>query len=650
MSKIFKIYILALVFLNSASISFSQETPFNKGVNLSGWFQQDNVQSVQFTRYTKQDFENIKSLGCDAIRLPIALHEMTDGAPSYNLDPIFGTLLNQIMDWAEELEIYLIIDNHSFDPTGNTELSIENILTKVWPALAEICKERSEYIIYEIKNEPHDIADADWGAIQGNVIDAIREVDQTHAIVVGPANWNSLWNLPNLPEYEDDNLIYTFHFYDPFLFTHQGASWVGPSMTNVTDIPFPYDETTMPVMPAEYAGTWIGSGYDDYSANGNVDRIHFLIDKVADFKATRNVPVYCGEFGVYQPNSDEQDRVYWYEQVRNYLEEKGIGWTIWDYHGGFGLFNEGGQGLFEHDFNTAMGEALGLTPPPQTPFEIKPDSTGFIIYDDFIGEKMLQSGWQDGELTLYSTDAPNYGEHCIHWTGATQYKSVGFDFVPDRDLSYLKDNGYAMNLFVRGDVPGTSYDLRFYDTKTDDPEDHPWRMNTTIHEYLDEGDLHWKRIRVPLEFFYEGGSWDNNQWYPAEDKFDWTRVDGLYFVSEHSDLAGVNLWFDDVIITEMDTAMVTDTSAFISNLHDLSTDDLLSIYPNPAQDYISFHSNQPTKSYTLEIYNASGKRVLIQDTSADQIIDISSMPVGMYVVRVKDDGNWLGSLRMVRME
>jgi endoglucanase len=48
------------------------------------------------------------------------------------------------------------------------------------------------------------------------------------------------------------------------------------------------------------------------------------------------VKIFCGEFGVYIPNSPHPDRVYWYDVVRKYLEEKGIGWIIWDYQGGFG--------------------------------------------------------------------------------------------------------------------------------------------------------------------------------------------------------------------------------------------------------------------------------------------------------------------------
>jgi len=65
------------------------EVPFHRGVNLTSWLQVGSARQIQFTQFTKQDLENIKSLGCDVIRLPINLHYMTGGAPDYTIDPLF---------------------------------------------------------------------------------------------------------------------------------------------------------------------------------------------------------------------------------------------------------------------------------------------------------------------------------------------------------------------------------------------------------------------------------------------------------------------------------------------------------------------------------------------------------------------------------
>lgn len=102
--------------------------PFKRGVNLTGWLQTSGARQIQFTKFTRQDFINIKSLGCDVIRLPINLHFMTGGAPAYTIDPLFYYFLDQIVDYAEELELHLILDNHTFDPATNTSPGVGDIL------------------------------------------------------------------------------------------------------------------------------------------------------------------------------------------------------------------------------------------------------------------------------------------------------------------------------------------------------------------------------------------------------------------------------------------------------------------------------------------------------------------------------------------
>ena len=131
---------------------------FTKGVNFTEWFQPDNVQRLPFSKYSKEDLENVKQLGCDVIRLPINLHAMTKGAGSTELDELLFRFLDQVVDWAEELNINLILDNHTFDPANNTDFRIDTILIPVWKQMAEHYKDRSDLIYYEILNEPHGIS------------------------------------------------------------------------------------------------------------------------------------------------------------------------------------------------------------------------------------------------------------------------------------------------------------------------------------------------------------------------------------------------------------------------------------------------------------------------------------------------------------
>jgi endoglucanase len=594
---------LALFFC--ANPALSAETPFQRGFNLTGWLQSSDARAVHFTKFGKEDLQHIKELGADVVRLPINLHAMTDGAPNYELDPLFLFFLDQIVDWSEELGLHLILDNHTFNVDSATDPAIGQVLLPVWTQLAEHFKERSDLVYYEIFNEPHDITDAAWNAIQQEVVTAIRQIDTRHTIIVGPASWNSYNNLALMPAYNDDNLIYTFHFYDPFLFTHQGASWVTPSMVPISGVPFPYDAERMPTAPANLAGTWVGSAFGSYRNEGTTQRVEELLDRAARFAQERDVPVFCGEFGVFIPNSPQEDRLRWYALVRDALEARGIAWTTWDYKGGFGLFERGSSELFAHDLNTPLLRALGLNTPPQTDFVRLPSERGFALYSDFIGARMAASNWTvNGAVDYFSQQDPARGRYCLHWHDVDQYNHFGFDFAPDLDLSALLSRNYALEFWVRGDAPGSSFDIRFMNRNDAQMGQLPWRMRYTVDEATTNWDGQWQRVRLPLAQFSEHGAWDG-EFHTPEGLFDWTAIDRLEMVAEHHDLVGRNFYFDDLrLVGDDDTAIA---------LGELAAPDdyaLEANYPNPFNASTTIRYQLPTNnSVQLAIYNMAGQKI-----------------------------------------
>lgn len=628
--------LLAIFLLLALQPGGAQDTPFSRGVNLTNWFQAGSARQIQFSRYDRADLAQIKSLGADAIRLPINLHAMTSGAPDYRVDPLLFTFLDQVVDWAEALELHLILDNHSFDPSDATSPQVGTILRAVWRQVAQRYRDRSDRIYYEILNEPHGISHALWGQIQGEVITAIRAVDTRHTIIVGGADFNSYRSLASLPVYSDRNLIYTFHFYDPFLFTHQGASWVTPSMVPLAGMPFPYRADRMPTLPAALRGSWIESAYNAYATEGTEARVRQLIDIAVRFRDERKVPIFCGEFGVYQPNSDPGQRVYWYEFVRKYLEEKKIDWTIWDYHGGFGLFRPGGSDLFAHDLNVPLLEALGFSVPPQTPFVLRPDTVGSLVYSDYIGPAIVEASYTDGDLDFYATDQPDVGRHCIRWTAPGQYQAVGFDFRPNRDLSDLVRQGFALDLLVRRDRPGPPIDIRFIDTKTG-PTDRPWRMRTTLDLQQVPADGRWHHLYLPLSDFREQGAWDQG-WYNPEGKFDWAAIDRLEIVAEHGALPGTRLWFDQIQLTDRDTTTVRDTSVYgtVTAAGELATERSAILFPNPVIDQLHLRTDATSTPLNFTIYDARGLAVRSGTFREAMQVDCADLPAGSYWLRLTD--------------
>lgn len=657
MRKLMLIFMLSMI--TGISVSLFSQPDFSRGVNLTGWFQVGSAKEIQFTRYTRQDFKDISSLGCDLVRLPINLHFMTSGSPDYVLDPLFLMFLDSAITWAEENNLYLILDNHTFDPAVNTDPKVGEILNKVWKQMAARYKNSSEYILYEILNEPHGISTGTWSVIQQDAIDVIRSEDTTHYIVVGGAGWNGYGELKNLPVYTDTLLIYTFHFYDPFLFTHQGASWTSPSMEPLAGVPFPYNASAMPACPATLKGTWIESSLNNYRNDGLESKVKSALDVAVSFKNSRNVPVFCGEFGVYIPNSEDSSRVYWYEVVREYLEENGISWTIWDYKGGFGLFEKNSREKFRYDLNIPLVEALGFIPPAQEEFSIVPDTVGFPVYSDFTGMNINSGFWGSPLTNFYSDELPNNGNYCLFWTGSSQYTGITFDFDPEKDLSELVEDGYGLDLFVRGLMSTSKFDIRFLDTKAS-PEDHPWRMGITIDKNNVPMDLGWHHLHIPLSNFTERGSWDTDTWYNPAGLFDWHAVDRLEIIAEYGSMAGKDIWFDNIFITDQDTAQVLEDSIIIITTGIKPAFEMnYQVYPNPFRDQVNIALKQnKVTDYTITIMNLAGYPVrhLCNSESYEGNMEIEwdgkndagvNMPSGLYLLRIMTEDGY-SSLKLIK--
>jgi|JI9StandDraft_2_1071091.scaffolds.fasta_scaffold23561_1 endoglucanase len=576
---------------------------FNRGVNLSNWFQAGSAREIQFTTFTKKDFEQIKFLGADVIRLPINLHYMTNGAPEYKLDPLFLNMLDQVVDWAEELQIHIILDNHTFDPAVNTSPDVIGPLKKTWAQMAQHYKNRSDYVYYEVLNEPHGIAGNVWAQIQQQVIDTIRVHDTQHYIVVGGVDWNSYTSLAALPVYTDDKLIYTFHFYDPFIFTHQGATWGSPSMASLGGVPFPYGASAMPATPNDLKGTWVEGAINNYINDGTINRVRQLIDIAVAFKTQRNVPVFCGELGVYIPNSNNTDRLRWYEAVRTYMEQKDISWTMWDYKGGFGLFEKNSGERYEYDLNVGLLEKLNFNVPPQQEYVKKPETKSRILYDDYPGKDVYNASYRNaGSLDFYSPNAAT-GDYCLCWNGVTQYDAIALDLRPDLDFSKLREHDFELTFKVKSTATSAKFDVRFMDTKTG-PNDRPWRMGKTIDNTVAPFNGQWQEVRISLKALAEMGAWDG-AWFNPQGLFDWTNIDKLEIVAEHHPLTGITICYDDIKIEgeEIEEEVITS----------VKPTQTIKIYPNPFTEGVTIDYKPEAIQTDVLIYNQLG--VLIRQFS-----------------------------------
>jgi endoglucanase len=508
-------------------------------VNLSGWFQPEQAGRLAFSRYGEQDFRNLKALGVDGVRLPINFAGLTGSAPDYAIDPRVFVFLDQALDWAAAQGIAVVLDNHS-DPTDpRIKRDLGRFLEAVWTQMAQHYKTRPSSVLFEVQNEPNHLDQA-WSPLQQRTISAIRAVDTFHTIVVGGDDWNSIKGMKALPKYSDTNLIYTFHFYDPLIFTHQGAEWAG--LKDLAGVTFP-PTGRAPDFNGSGPNAWAGKAVRDYYISNAVGNLTASIDAAAAFAKERGVPVWCGEFGVYNLRADPAQRVAWYRTVRGLLEDRHIPWTMWDYKDSFGLFLKGSAEVFDQDLNLPQVEALGFNTVPQLPPGPRAETAGFVLYDDSWKSGSHEAGYNhQGTVDYADSINPHSGTYSIQLSGLDRYANVGWTFAPWKDLTALAGKA-TLSLWMRASKPFV-IQARFVDGSGSGGL--PWRIVTQISDRNVPADGQWHHVVVPFSSLAVTGAWDGNWHQGQPDSFDWSRVERFELVAENNDLAGVTLNVDDV--------------------------------------------------------------------------------------------------------
>lgn len=509
--------------------------PFSKGVNFSVWLEKPHAGLVQKNLFCEQDFKDVRELGCDAIRLPVHFENLSSGPGEYIIDSYIFSILDNAVKWAAEQKIFLILDNHSWSPAENTAKDVEKRLLKIWPQIAERYKDSGKYLVYEILNEPHGIENAKWGKIQQKVIEAIREIDKTHTIVVGGANWNSFDSLLALPKFQDKNLIYTFHYYEPMMFTHQGASW-SEGLERIKKVPFPYAKEKIPPKPKNPNVTenWY---YENYENASSPESMSAPFEKLAKFSAERNAPVWCGEFGVYMDFASHEERVKWYEVVTEYLDGANIARTNWDYRNSFGLFKKESDEFFPDDLDDEILRSLKYDIPKKTAqnlswHERAKKSGDFSIYENSFAPGLRVRTWFGGdEKFCHLERQDSSGENFVELGRVKTYNGLYVDFLGGADFSDEKSQDYFLEFEASTKQPGVKIQVYFENGKKSQEK---WRCAAKVPSEILPPDGEWHKVKIPLEDFQDIGAWNDEkkQWVSSRGLFDWSDIRQIAFSNE----------------------------------------------------------------------------------------------------------------------
>lgn len=326
------------------AMAFRRAEHLRHGINASIWFAQSprdyTVERLRsFT--TEDDLRLMRRMGFDHVRLSIDATPLAEWERSRDGVTPFMTELDRVMKAITTEGMAVIVDVHPESDYKATLLHGNGGVQKfaaLWRAVAKhYAGTDPEMVFFEMMNEPEQDDAFRWQGIEAAVARGIRDVAPRHTILAAGAHYSGLEDLLMLQPLALHNVIYTFHDYEPFPFTHQGATWTDPAVAPLRDVPYPStpenvarNEDQEPTL----AGRFFVEQYG--LARWDGARVDASVAFAERWSKEFRVPVYCGEFGVHRPFADPMARARWIEDMRVALERHHLGWAMWDYQTNFG--------------------------------------------------------------------------------------------------------------------------------------------------------------------------------------------------------------------------------------------------------------------------------------------------------------------------
>lgn len=372
-----------------------------RGVNLDIWttwpdesrWNDENV-LLPYPEWRKTldegDLRALKKAGFDFVRIPVDPSPFLSGRTAAFRDRLYESVLQSVR-LVNQAGLKAVVDLHLFPAGDNRSAGMTEVMAD--PALFDrylevvrtmgrtLSREPPEQVAFELMNEP--VIDCDpaqsgeWPPELHKLFAAARSSATRLTLVLSGGCWGRADLLARLDprDIPDDNIIWTFHSYEPFLLTHQGAQWAGDFIRYITGIPYPPYSVPKPQQQQilEYIRQRIGDEAPRERKAGllaYLDEQYALIDTPEKLSKTMEAPfrtvhawaktygiapqdIFLGEFGMIRQEYGNPFRmpVEWraayLHDVTALAERYGYAWAVWSWGGAFGITTDDESGTLD---------------------------------------------------------------------------------------------------------------------------------------------------------------------------------------------------------------------------------------------------------------------------------------------------------------
>lgn len=271
---------------------------------------------------TPELFDELKADGINAVRIPVTWRDHIGEAPDYKIDKEWLERVHEVVDYAMQREMYVIINVHH-DGGGDPKYGawirnasrdyeeFEEKYTALWTQIADSFRDYSDKLIFESMNEvgfddlPKKKGYELLNKINQLFVDIVRDSGgnnkERHLLIAGywtdtEMTCSRYYELPDDPA---ERLIVSVHYYTPWEFctTNRRREWGSPGEVrvmsgDVNDLKETFVDNGIPVVIGEY-----GTGAD----NDRASRVYFC-EMLTKLCAEADIPCFFWD------NGEEFDR------------------------------------------------------------------------------------------------------------------------------------------------------------------------------------------------------------------------------------------------------------------------------------------------------------------------------------------------------
>jgi endoglucanase len=255
----------------------------------------------------------VRDMGFTTFRLPITWMRQLGPAPDYKINEEFMERVCEIVDYAFDCDMHVIINLHHEDwhfPSDENYPQASRILKKVWTQIAEVFEPCCDKVMFEAMNEPRKTGtDVEWSGGDEEGRRVVMQLNQDFVDTVRATGGNNATRMLLVPTYaastdetamadfampRGENLIASLHGYIPYPFA------LGPDHS---------------------INKW------DADQEKPVDHLFAKINK---HFLSKGIPVIMGECGARRKQDNAEDRAKWAAYYAGTAAKHGVPCIWWD--------------------------------------------------------------------------------------------------------------------------------------------------------------------------------------------------------------------------------------------------------------------------------------------------------------------------------